>query len=514
MRDCLVRLGRATDLGDMVRRLRLAIASYRLRQAGIVFAALVLAACTASPPADAPLAALPAPAKSADAAMSPAVLREHQRILATYGGVYNEPRLQTVIEQMVERLVAASEKPDLHYKVTILNSQSINAFALPTGQLYVTRGLIALADDDSELASVIAHEMGHVIARHAELRQKEEQQVDLVNRVVTDVVSDPAAGALALAKSKLELASFSQKQEFEADAIGVGIAARAGYDPYGAARFLTAMERNSEIKPEQTGSINPAAPDFLSSHPSTPERVTQAIANARQYKPPASVSPQEREQARDAYFGDIDGMVFGEDPSEGFVRGRRFLHPKLGFTFTAPEGFTLDNTAQAVLGVKRGGGVALRLDVVRVPAEQTLPQYLNSGWIENIDPATVEEVTINGFPGATAVAKGDQWDFRLYAIRYGSDVYRFIFAAKHRTAETERAFRECMDSFRRMSLAEIEQAKPLRVKIVKVAPGDTVEKLAGRMALADRAADRFRVLNGLEPGDRLKPGSEVKIVVE
>jgi predicted Zn-dependent protease len=419
-----------------------------------------------------------------------------------------------MIEQMVERLVAASEKPDLHYKVTILNSQSINAFALPTGQLYVTRGLIALADDDSELASVIAHEMGHVIAHHAELREKEEQQVDLVSRVINDVVSDPEAGALALAKSKLELASFSQKQEFEADAIGIGIAAHAGYDPYGAARFLTALERNSELKPEQSNAINPAAPDFLSSHPSTPERVTQAIANARQYKPPASVSAAEREQSRDGYFGDIDGIVYGEDPSEGFVRGRRFLHPKLGFTFTAPEGFALDNTAQAVLGVKHGGGAALRLDVVHVPAEQTLAQYLTSGWIENIDPATVEDVTVNGFPGATAVAKGDQWDFRLYAIRFGSDVYRFIFAVKHRTSDTDRAFRDSVDSFRRMSLAEIEQAKPLRLKIVKVAPGDTVEKLAARMAVADRAADRFRVLNGIEPGDRLKPGSEAKIVVE
>ncbi len=479
-----------------------------------MFAALLLAACTSTPPDNVPLAGNPAPAKQADATMSPAVLREHQRILATYGGVYTDPQLQTMIEQMVERLVAASQKPDLHYKVTILNSQSINAFALPTGQLYVTRGLIALADDDSELASVIAHEMGHVIAHHAELREKEEQQVDLVSRVVNDVVSDPEAGALALAKSKLELASFSQKQEFEADAIGIGIAAHAGYDPYGAARFLTALERNSEIKPEQSNAINPAAPDFLSSHPSTPQRVTQAVANARQYKPPASVSPAEREQARDAYYGDIDGIVYGEDPSEGFVRGRRFLHPKLGFTFTAPEGFALDNTAQAVLGVKRGGGAALRLDVVHVPAEQTLAQYLTSGWIENIDPATVEEVTINGFPGATAVARGDQWDFRLYAIRFGSDVYRFIFAAKHRTPDTDRAFREAVNTFRRMSLAEIEQAKPLRIKIVKVAPGDTVEKLAARMAVVDRAADRFRVLNGLEPGDRLKPGSEVKIVVE
>ena len=503
------------NAGDVVkRRGQAGIASYRLVHAGVAVAALVLAACTATPPAVAPEAALPAPAKHAETEIPPAVLREHQRILTAYGGVYDDPRLQVMIEQTVERLVAASEKPDLHYKVTMLNSQSINAFALPTGQLYVTRGLIALADDESELASVLAHEMGHVIARHAEIREQQARNADLVNRVVTDVVSDPEAGALALAKSKLALASFSRAQEFEADAIGIGIAARAGYDPYGAARFLTAMERNSELKPQQSGAINPSAPDFLSSHPSTPERVSNAVANARQYKAPASDSAQNLAQAKAAYFADIDGIVFGEDPSEGFVRGRRFLHPKLGFTFTAPDGFTLDNTAQAVLGVKHGGGQALRLDVVRVPAEQTLAAYLTSGWIENIDPATVEAVTINGFPAATAAAKGDQWDFRLYAIRFGSDVYRFIYAAKHRTPETDRVFRDSVDSFRRMSLAEIEQAKPLHLKVVTVAPGDTVDKLAGRMAVADRAAERFRVLNGLEPGERLKPGSEVKIVVE
>jgi predicted Zn-dependent protease len=478
-------------------------------------AALALAACTASPPSDGPQATLAAPAKQADATgMPPAVLREHQRILGAYGGVYNDPRLQAMIEQMVERLVAASERPDLHYKVTMLNSKSVNAFALPTGQLYVTRGLIALANDDSELASVLAHEMGHVIARHAEIREEQARQADLVSRVVTDVVTDPAAGALALAKSKLALASFSRAQEFEADGIGVGIAARAGYDPYGAVRFLTSMEHNSEMKPEQSGAINPSAPDFLSSHPATPERITNALANARQYRAPATDGGTDFARAKAAYLSDIDGIVYGEDPSEGFVRGRRFLHPKLGFTFTAPDGFALDNTAQAVLGIKRGGGEALRLDVVRVPAEQTLAEYLTSGWIENIDPATVEDVTINGFPGASGVAKGDQWDFRLYAIRFGSDVYRFIFAAKHRTPEVDRAFRESIGTFRRMSLAEIEDAKPLRLQLVTVGPGDTVDKLAGRMAVADRAVERFRVLNGLDPGDRLKPGSEVKIVVE
>jgi predicted Zn-dependent protease len=361
--------------------------------------------------------------------------------------------------------------------------------------------------------------MGHVVARHAAIREEQTKQAALVGRVVSDVISDPEAGALALAKSKLALASFSRAQEFEADAIGIGIAARAGYDPYGAVRFLTSMEHNSELKPQHTiGAIDPRAADFLSSHPATPERISNATANARQY---SGRSPTTTANAapvgmrdKDAYLSGIDGIVFGEDPSEGFVRGRRFLHPRLGFTFTAPEGFALDNTAQAVLGVKHGGGQALRLDVVRVPSEQTLAGYLTSGWIENIDPSTVEDITINGFPGATAAAKGDQWDFRLYAVRFGSDVYRFIFATKHRSPETDRVFRESIGTFRRMSLAEIEDAKPLRLQIITIGPGDTAEKLAGRMAVADRQLERFRVLNGLEPGEKLKPGSEVKIVVE
>jgi predicted Zn-dependent protease len=479
-----------------------------------IAAALVLAACSTQLPGTGLQPPLQTPASQADAHMPPSVLREHQRILASYGGAYNDPRLQTMVDQLVEHLVAASPRPDLHYRVTILNSESVNAFALPTGQLYVTRGLLALANDESELAAVIGHEMGHVIARHAELREQEVRDEQLGDQVVADLASNPEAGALALAKSKLKLAQFSQQQELQADQIGIGIVARAGLDPYGAVRFLASLERNSELKPRPNGVLNPAAPDFLSSHPETPERIAHAELVARQYKAPADESPAQLAAARNAYLADLDGMVFGEDPSEGFVRGRRFLHPRLGFTFTAPEGFVLDNTAKAVLGVKRGGDAALRLDVVQVPAEQTLSDYVTSGWIENIDHGSVHDITINGFPAATATAKGDDWDFRLYVIRFGSDVYRFVFACKSFTPETDRTFRDSVGTFRRMTLAEIKQAKPLHLKVVKVEPGDTVEKLARRMAVPDRKVERFRVLNGLDPGSTLKPGSEVKLVVE
>jgi predicted Zn-dependent protease len=479
----------------------------RRRAAGPVLAALIAlgaGACATTPGSREIF--LPDPPKLTESA--PPGLREHQRVLAAYGGAYEDPKLQAVLTRVVNRLVAASERPEVTYKVTILNSPAVNAFALPTGQLYVTRGLLGLANDSSELASVVSHEIAHVIARHADTREEQARRAELVNNVVNDVLSDPQDGAMALARSKLALASFSRAQEFEADGIGVGIAARSGYDPFGAARFLTSMGRNADFRSVGHGRDNRPL-DFLSSHPATPERVKSARNSARQLATPG---PGERDKA--TYLAGLDGLVYGEDPIDGFVRGRRFLHPKLGFTFTAPDGFSLDNTAQAVLGLKDNGNQALRLDVVKVPAEQTLIDYLNSGWIENIEAGSVEELSINGFPAATATAKGEQWTFRLYAIRFGSEVYRFIFAAKTRTAETERTFREAVGTFRRLTLAEIQSAKPLRLKIVKIQPGDTVERLASRMALIDRQLDRFRVLNGLDANERLQPGDFVKIIVE
>jgi predicted Zn-dependent protease len=464
--------------------------------------ALLVAGCSSVP--ERQTVSLPKPPPQS-AANTPAQ-REHARIVAAYGGVYDDPKLEAMVNETIDRLVKASERPDLKYRVVILNSSAINAFALPNGQLYVTRGLLALANDRSELASVLAHEMSHVIANHAQIRENQARQVAMISTIANDVLQDPELGALALAKSKLALASFSRAQEFEADGIGVGIAARAGFDPYGAVRFLHDMERFATLK---TGAnADPRASDFLATHPATPERVQNAQANARQFGTPGTGA-----RDRADYLSHINGIVYGEDPSEGFVRGRRFLHPKLGFTFVAPPGFTLDNTAQAVLGIKDGGGEALRIDVVQVPDKQTLPDYLTSGWMDNVDPKSVEQFTVNGFPTAGASAKGNEWSFRIYAVRFGSDVYRFIFAAKQRSRLTDKAFREALNSFRRMTPAEAKNAKPLRVKLVTVKPGDTIDSMARKMA-TDKKRERFLVLNGLNAGESLAAGSQVKVVVE
>jgi predicted Zn-dependent protease len=475
-------------------------------QPGAIAIALALAACSSLVPGEREALLADLPKATADDSEAN---RAHQRILAAYGGGYKDARLEALLNRTVDQLVAASERPDLKYKVTVLNSPNINAFALPSGHLYVTRGTVALATDTSELASVMAHEMAHVIADHASMRQDQAQQAAIASRVVSDVLSDPSEGALALAKSKIALASFSRAQELEADGIGVGIAARAGFDPYGAARFLTAMGRNAELRAGASGPDTRAA-DLLSTYPATPDRIKNAQLNARQFSAPGA---GERDKAN--YLAALDGLVYGENPVDGFARGRRFIHPRLGFTFVVPEGFTIDNDAQAVLGVKDGGTQAMRLDAVNVPGDQTLGSYLTSGWMENVDPASLQDLTFGGFPATTATAKGQEWSYRLYAMRFGRQVYRFIYAAKNMTPAVDQAFRASLESFRRLSVSESEAAKPLRLKILTVRPGDTVDSLARRhMANLDHPVERFRMINGLGSGEAVKAGEQVKTVME
>lgn len=433
--------------------------------------------------------------------------REELRILDANGGVYEDAQLRDLVGQIVDRLAVSSDRPDLRYRVTILNSSAVNAFSLPSGRLYVTRGLLALANDASELAAVLSHEIGHVTARHALVREAAAGQASPAGRVAADAFNDPQLGARAFAGSNFAVAGFSRSQEVEADGIGARISSRAGYDPYGAVRFLNSMSRNGQLR--STGALD-AVPRYVnipSSHPATADRSAIALANARQYTAPGGAD-------RDAavLLANIDGLIYGEDPNDGVVRGRQFLHPRLGFAFTAPQGFALYRSAQAVVGVKGTSGEALRLDVVQVPAEQSLSDYLASGWMENLDPASVEEVSMNGLAAATAMAETSQWSFRIVAVRLDGGVARLIFAAKPAARELDRVFREMAGTFRRMSTPELAAIKPLRLRIVAVLPGDTPEKLAKRMAVVDHPLERFLVLNGLAAGHALKPGDRVKIV--
>ena len=431
---------------------------------------------------------------------------QHKRLVEMFGGEYRSFGTERYLNGILGKLAAASDKPGEPYRVTILNTQVVNAFALPGGNVYVTRGMLALANDSSELAAVMAHEIAHITAGHAGQRAEAEKDQQLI-RKVTDVLQKDKAGE-AQARGVASLANFSRQQEFDADQIGVATIARAGFDPFGAARFLTSLSRSAILRASLFNQRVPGK-EINSSHPSTPERIARATTAAR-----AISGPGLGETQRGDYLAAIDGIDFGDNPAEGLVRGRRFTHPRLGFSFLAPEGFVLENTPQAVLGVAGGGAEALRLDSVSVSADTDLETYLAMDWIQGLQPASVKALSINGLPAATGTAKSGEWQFRVGVIRFGGDVYRLIFATTALTERTDQRFRDSLESFRKISIDEAGKLQPLHLRMVTAGARDTAEAMAGRMALADRPLEWFLLLNGLDRAGALKPGESFKVVAD
>ena len=373
----------------------------------------------------------------------------------------------------------------------------------------MTRGLLSLADDTSEIAAVMAHEIGHITARHAAQRAEFEKTTALFTKVNAQLLAQRQAQDEAEARSKLAIASFSRQQEFEADQIGIKTIAKAGYDPYAAARFLTALGEWSALRASVSGAGSADRPDMMATHPSTPERIAQATAEARQFGAPGS-----GETGRNGYLAAIDGVAFGDDPSQGVVRDNAFIHPKLGFAFDAPDGFSLDNQSAALIGVGEAGGEALRLDSVAIGESTPVASAIGSGWIDGVKTTAIEPKEIAGLEAATAVAQGQQWSFRLGAIRLNGRLYRLIFAAHTLSPTVDLRFMASLNSFRLINAQDLALAVPQKVRIVEAKPGDTTETLAARMAFLPRPVDQFLILNGLERGAALVSGQRYKIVAQ
>ena len=432
---------------------------------------------------------------------------ERKRLVDTFGGEYHDAQAETYLNGVLLKLAPASGAAGEPYRVTLLDSPVVNAFALPSGDIFMTRGLIALAGDTSEIAAVMAHEIAHVTARHAAQRAEFERTAALFTRVNAQVLRRAEAEDEIEARSKLSIARFSRQQEFEADQIGIKTIAKAGYDPYGAARFLNSLGEWSALAASTAGASNPDRPDMMATHPSTPERIAQATAEARQVDPPAQGA-----RGREAWLAAIDGLAFGDDPAQGVVRGTTFIHPKLGFAFEAPEGFTLENQTSALIGVGQAGSVALRLDSVAIPDSTPVAAAIQSGWIDGVKTSSVETVEIGGLEAATAVAKGEQWSFRLGAIRLNGRLYRLIFAAHALSPAVDAEFLKSLRSFHLINAEDSTLAAAQSIRLVAAGPADTSETLAERMAFLPKGLDQFLILNGLERGQPLVQGQRYKVI--
>lgn len=474
----------------------------------VALLAPVLAGCTVNPATG---------ERAFTAFMSPAQERqvgaeEHPRILEEMGGAYDDPELARYIDSIGQLLARTSEMPDLPFTFTVLNTDTINAFALPGGYVYVTRGLVALANNEAEIAGVLGHEIGHITGRHSAQRYSQAMAVGLGSALLGAVLG--VGGDIAALGSQLYIQSFSREQEFEADVLGIRYLSRAGYHPQAMASFLGNMQRADEL--EARLEQRPPAGDqfsFMSTHPRTVDRVRQAMAAA------AVDIPADPMIERDLFLRRLDGMTYGDDPSQGFVRGRSFAHPVLRIAFEVPRGFYLRNSQRQVTATGPDGALIV-FDGARRASGQDMRAYLTQSWGAQLPLEGVEAINVNGLPGATAGARVQTnqgaRDLRLVAIAVDAEqVYRFMFLTPTAaTAGLSTGLRETTYSFRRLTPAQAAALQPLRLRIVTVRPGDTLQTMAARMAFDDDPLGRFLVLNGLDPGAALQPGQLVKIVTE
>ncbi|MET3899279.1 putative Zn-dependent protease [Devosia sp. UYZn731] len=427
--------------------------------------------------------------------------REHPRIIAAYGGVYSDRPAEIMVARIVGRLLAAADQPNAQFQVTILDSAEVNAFALPGGYIYVTRGILALASDTSELAAVLAHEISHVTLRHARARTNRTRTTEIVDRVISGVFGGEAGADQAADRSKQSLAAFSQNQELEADREGIKYAGKAGYDPQAAARFLGVMSRFATFSAGQN-----QGEGFLSSHPSTPDRIQKAVQVATQMFG-ATVGEVDRE----GYLASVAGLTFGDSVSQGSIVGRRFIHSASKYTFSVPQGYTLQNSQNAVVGVA-GDGEAVRFDSAEVGANVGLADYLKSGWIAGLKADSVTTQSFNGVDMASGIAQTDQWFFRVSVMRLDGQVYRFIFAAKADSARFAQGAEATLKSFRRTDATDLAQIRKVGIRIVVARAGDSADSLAKQMAGLNRGTELFYIINDLFPGDPIVPGQKYKVV--
>ncbi|WOB06822.1 M48 family metalloprotease [Piscinibacter gummiphilus] len=451
--------------------------------------------------------------------------KAHDAVLKEYGA-YPDAKLQAYVNDVGQRLAAQSHRANLKWTFTVLDSPEINAFALPGGYVYVTRGIMAYLESEAELAGVIGHEIGHVTARHGAQRATRQQTAGLgvlaatvLGAVIEGATGVSGAADLASQVSQTAaagyIASYSREQESQADQLGAEYLARNKYNPQNMVDVIQVLKNQESFAAEAAkaeGKAEPSAAGWLASHPANDKRLADIKAYAAKY------SGQYGDDARSRYLQAVDGMTFGDSREQGVVRGRNFYHEPLGIALTAPPGWKVQNSAEAIVLVNGEGNAGLVVKLVPPNAGSTHEEIIRNA-IKPVDGRT-ERRSINGlsatqFTGTVRNQQGQTGQVRLTLVAGpGNRNYLLQYAAKD-AAALQRAsgqMAEAENSFRALSAADRSAARPWQVKTVSFPRGGFAE-LAQGFPLPELAQSRLKLLNGVYGGGaEPKPGQLVKTV--
>jgi predicted Zn-dependent protease len=445
------------------------------------------------------------PAEQATAA------RQHPQILAQFGGEVSGP-LANYVTAIGNKSAVAAGLPG-QCKFTLVNSDVVNAFAVPGCYIYVTRGLLTITNSEDELALVLGHEIGHIVGKHSYRRQRASTLSSLGALALGALTRSQEVAQQAGQLAQVYALSYSRAQENEADNLGVQYLKSNGYNLYAAPDMLGALGSQEALEAKLNGRQASGVPSWARSHPISAERVARttaaaAAAGATPTSPPERMAP---------YFLAINGMRVGDDPDQGFITGRVFAHPKIGVRFEAPVGFSLTNSPEAVViqgpNNVRGqfaGGAVLQggLDAY---ASATLRQLLGQ------TPAQIGQplaTLINSIPAVSLLARaqsqnGQVIDVAVIAYDLNGKAYHFVMIGPAGQLEPTFAITQ---SLRTLSASEITNLRPRQIQIVSVRSGDTIASLASRMAYEDFQLDRFMMINGIKSQRALRVGEQLKII--
>ncbi len=431
-------------------------------------------------------------------------------------GLVRDAALVSYVQAVGGRVAALSPRRDVEYRFHVVNMPESNAFALPGGYIYVSRGLLALSRGEDELANVIAHEIGHVAARHSAQRQTRAAGVGLLS--VLGTIAAGALGGAGAASTVAQLgqvagagliASYGRDQEREADRIGQTMSARAGYDPAAMSTFLASLERETELVLGHS-----PRPSFLDSHPSTPERVSSAAALARtlQRGPAAGIA-----STRGAYLTRLEGLLVGPDPAGGIVRDTVFLHPKLDFRIRFPAGWQVQNSESAVLAMAPRGNAGLQLQMQGPGSDprEAARRYLAEQRVEIVDSGPVRIQSLAGYRvRAIGATQQGRVGADMVWIAYRGAIYRLQGIAPEQSfLSYADLFQKSAQSFRALTPDERALCTERRLRVVSAREGESIEALSARSENAWSGAETS-VMNGLNLASRLHAGEPVKVAIE
>jgi len=475
----------------------------------MLWAGAVLAACSTNPATgDRQFTALMSPAQE-----NTVGAQEHQKVIAQYG-LYENQTIQNYVQRVGEKVTRDTERPDVKYKFYVIDTPIVNAFALPGGYIYISRGLLALANSEAELAAVLGHEAGHITARHSAERYSHAAVTSIGTNILGAVIGNSAVSQALGVGGNLYLSSYSRAQENQSDSLGIRYLKNAGYDPDAMTWFLNNLQNHSSLQSRVDGKSSGPAISYFSTHPATGERIAKTAQEA------AANGGGQGTVNREEHMRMVDGIAFGDSEAQGFVQGNRFFHPGLGFSFNFPQGYKLQNNPTEVVATGTSGAVML-FDMAGNAGRLDPVTYLRQIWMKGETRLeNVETIAINGMNAATGTMdgriNGKAMTIQLIAIQFKPDVVaRFqVGIPKNLSSAQIDTLKSATYSFRALSESEKNAVKPPRIKIVAAKPGDTATSMASDMVVADLKEAHFRVYNAMGPNDSVVAGRLYKIVVQ